>query len=122
MKNGNPVQAILRIILPRLGEVFFAAIFAAAIGLGSQMLNIDGDLGRHITLGDSILDTTKIPTSDVFSFTKYGDPLTPHEWLSDVFFSIVHKIAGLDGVVWLTALIISLAAFQSASLPVPPSL
>jgi len=109
MKTNPVVQQVVKFILPRLGEVFFAAVFAAAIGLGPRMMNIDGDLGRHITLGNFILDTGTIPTSDPFSFSKSGDPLTPHEWLSDVMFSLIHKMAGLDGVVWLTALVLALS-------------
>lgn len=100
---------ILKYVLPQLGEMFFAVVFAAAIALGPQMINVDGDLGRHITLGNYILDAGTIPTQDVFSFSKLGDPLTPHEWLSDVLFSLAHKAAGLDGVVWLTALVLSLS-------------
>lgn len=109
MKPRNITQVISAFILPRLGEVFFAAIFAAAIGLGPQMMNVDGDLGRHITLGNYILDTGKVPTTDIFSFSKLGDPLTPHEWLSDAIFALAHRVAGLDGVVWLTALVLSLS-------------
>ena len=109
MKTNPVAQNIAKFILPRLGEVFFVAVFAAAIGLGPQMMNVDGDLGRHITLGNYILDTRTIPTRDLFSFTKLGDPLTPHEWLSDALFSLAHRIAGMDGVVWLTALVLALS-------------
>lgn len=102
-------RLIAKFILPRLGEVIFTAVFAAAIGLGPQMMNVDGDLGRHITLGEHIISSGTILTSDVFSFSKLGDPLTPHEWLSGVLFSLLHRFAGLDGVVWLTALVLSLS-------------
>jgi len=105
IKNGT--QNLLAILIPRLGEIFFIAIFAAVIGLGPRMMNIDGDLGRHLTLGNYIIDNRDIPTEDIFSFTKSGDPLTPHEWLSDLFFALIYRAAGLNGVVWLTALIIA---------------
>jgi len=107
MKNQDIVQKLLGIFIPRLGEILFIAIFAAVIGLGPQMMNIDGDLGRHITLGGYIIDNRDIPTEDIFSFTKAGDPLTPHEWLSDLLFAMINTIAGLNGVVWLSALIIA---------------
>ena len=107
MKNTNIIQKIIAFFIPRLGEIFFVAIFAAVIGLGPRMMNVDGDLGRHLTLGKYILENKHIPTEDIFSFTKYGDPLTPHEWLSDLLFAVINKAAGLDGVVWLTALIIA---------------
>jgi len=72
-------------------------------------MNVDGDLGRHITLGNHIITSRSIPTRDVFSHTKLGDPLTPHEWLADVIFALAHRAAGLDGIVWITALIIGAA-------------
>lgn len=109
MKIKNTVELIAAYVLPRIGEVLFAAIFAAAIALGPRMMNVDGDLGRHITLGDYVVSSGTIPTRDPFSFTKLGDPLTPHEWLADVLFAVAHKVAGLDGVVWLTALVIALS-------------
>jgi len=109
MNTKKIARKIAKFVLPRLGEVFFAAIFAAAIGLGPQMMNVDGDLGRHITLGSYIIGTGEIPTNDIFSFSKLGDPLTPHEWLADVVLSLAHRVAGLDGVIWLTALVLALS-------------
>jgi hypothetical protein len=109
MRDKSAIQLIAMNLVPRLGEVFFAAIFAAAIALGPQMMNVDGDLGRHLTLGDYILDARVIPTEDVFSFSKLGDPLTPHEWLADVIFSLSYRMAGLDGVVWLTAFVLAVS-------------
>ena len=108
MNPENKPPGLLRLLIPRIGEILFIAIFAALIGLGPRLMNIDGDLGRHITLGDYILSSRSIPTRDVFSHTKLGDPLTPHEWLSDVIFSLAHKFAGLNGIVLLTALVISI--------------
>ena len=41
-----------------------------------------------------------------------GAPLTPHEWLAQVLFAEIHNLMGLDGVVWLSALVIALAFRQ----------
>ena len=95
-------------LLPKLRDVFFMAVFFAVIGFGPRLMNVDGDLGRHITIGNYILDTGHIPTQDVFSHTMRGQALTPHEWLADVFFALAHHLGGLDGVVWLCAVIIAL--------------
>ena len=72
-----------------------------------QMMNGDGDLGRHITLGNYMLDTASIPTTDLFSHTMMGSFMVPHEWLSQILFALVHRAAGLNGVAWLTALLIA---------------
>ena len=95
-------------LLPKLRDIFFMAMFFAVVGFGPRLFNVDGDLGRHITIGEYILQRGGIPTQDVFSHTMRGQPLTPHEWLAALLFALAHRWAGLDGVVWLTALIVSL--------------
>lgn len=80
-----------------------------ALLYGPRMMNMDGDLGRHLTVGRAILESGRIPTQDLFSHTMAGEPLVPHEWLSQVLFALVHRLAGLDGVVWLTAAVLALA-------------
>lgn len=75
------------------------------------MLNIDGDLGRHITIGEYILDTGQIPTRDLFSHTMPGEELTPHEWLAQVLFALAHRALGLSGAVLLASLCIAWALY-----------
>jgi len=111
MKNKMASSIIIKYLIPRLGEILFISLFITVIGLGPRLLNMDGDIGRHITLGNYILETRTIPTSDHFSFTKLGDPLTPHEWLSEVIFSIFGKIAGLDGIVLVTGIVIGFSTW-----------
>jgi hypothetical protein len=100
-------STFLSFILPRLQDVLFISLFVAVIGLGPRIFNLNGDLGKHITIGEYILDTWRIPTTDLFSHTLYGQPLIPHEWGAQLVFGLIHRIAGLDGVVWLSALLIA---------------
>jgi len=72
------------------------------------MLNTDGDIGRHITIGNYILENKGIPVQDIFSHTMTGEALVPHEWVSQLLFAGVHKFAGLDGVVLLVSFVISI--------------
>jgi len=44
----------------------------------------DPDYFWHITAGQLIADTGRVPLTDPFSFTWAGQPWTPHEWLSEV--------------------------------------
>jgi hypothetical protein len=87
---------------------FFISVLAGCIMLGPRLLNMDGDLGRHLTVGGYILDSGKIPTLDIFSHTMAGKPFTPHEWLTEIIFSLANRWLGLTGVVFLTSLIIAL--------------
>ena len=95
------------ILMPRSEDILFLAIFLSVIGLGPRLLNMDGDLGRHLTIGNYILDNFSIPTRDIFSHTMSGLPLTPHEWLAQVVFALSYRLGGLDGVVILCALLIA---------------
>jgi hypothetical protein len=62
-----------------------------AIALGGVMFAItvtkgvqDPDFFWHITAGKLIAQTGQVPSTDPFSFTWYGKPWTPHEWLSEL--------------------------------------
>jgi hypothetical protein len=100
---------LLSYLFPSLRDAIFIAVLLAVSAQGHMLLNADGDLGRHITIGNYIAETRTIPTADVFSHTMYGERLVPHEWLVQWTFGRVHTIAGLDGIVSLIALLIAAA-------------
>jgi hypothetical protein len=103
-----------RALLPSLEILLFLLVFYISLFFMPDMLNSDGDLGRHITVGSYILDTHTIPTTDIFSHTRYGQPLVLHEWLSEVVFASAYRAAGLNGVAWLTAFVLALISFVLA--------
>lgn len=96
-------------ILPRVSDVIFFSIFISVLLFGPTTFNLDGDLGRHITIGNYILNSRSIPTQDVFSHTMFGQPLTPHEWLSQLIFALAHKGLSLGGAVLVTAILVASA-------------
>lgn len=94
--------------LPKLQDVLFITLFISVIGFGPRLLNVDGDLGRHLTIGEYILTSHSIPTRDIFSHTMTGEPVTPHEWLAQLSFALAYRLGDLDGVVLLCALLIAI--------------
>ena len=103
-------QALSRIpyyVLPSLGAMIWIGVFIGVIGLGPRMMNIDGDLGRHLTIGRYILDNFRIPTTDLFSYTMFGQSLTPHEWLSQVILALAERWMGLSGVILVCGVVIA---------------
>lgn len=109
------VKNLLRhMLLPSFEVLLFLRVFWTALFFNPDMLNSDGDLGRHITVGNYILNTRTLPSRDVFSHTRFGAPLVLHEWLSEVVFAIAHRVAGLNGVAWLTALLLLATYFLLA--------
>lgn len=62
-----------------------------ALGLGGVMLAIavakgvqDPDYFWHLAAGKLIAETGRVPATDPFSFTWFGQPWTPHEWFSEL--------------------------------------
>ena len=71
----------------------------------------DGDTGWHIRTGEYVLDNGRVPATDLFSFTKSGQTWFAWEWLADVLFAWLFRLAGLKGVVLTAGVVICAAAF-----------
>ena len=98
-------------LLPRVRDILFLIIFAAALAAGWRTLNNDGDLPRHLLMGQVIVETRSIPRQEMFTYVYEGRPYVAHEWLADVIFYLSYEALGLKGVVLLTALLLAFAFF-----------
>ena len=78
--------------------LFLAYLFAPLMGSSSACLG-DSDTGWHIRNGEQILKTMSLPHEDYFSYTAHGRSWFAWEWLSDVMMAIIHRYAGLNGIV-----------------------
>ncbi|HOU15756.1 MAG TPA: hypothetical protein PKZ84_21850 [Anaerolineae bacterium] len=107
MKGETPTCQSPVWLFPTLTALVFGVIFWGALLIGPRMMNADGDLGRHLTVGRYILATRRIPTTDLFSHTMPGERLIPHEWIAQLAFALAERAFGLNGVVWLTAALLS---------------
>lgn len=96
--------------LPSVEVLVFIVVFVLSLYVMPRLINSDGDLGRHITIGNVILDQRTILRADIFSHTMPGEELVLHEWLSDLIFALVYRAAGLDGIAWMTALVLATTA------------
>lgn len=101
------MSSLLSYLLPQPRDILFVGVFFIMVFGGPRLFNNDGDLGRHITIGNYILDAGTIPTYDIFSHTMDGERLVPHEWLSQVVFALAHRAMGLSGDVFVAALLAS---------------
>jgi hypothetical protein len=89
--QNNKTSSLIAYFLPRSQDIFFISILLAVAYYGPELFNLDGDLGRHITIGKYIITNKIIPTHDLFSYTMKGEELVPHEWLAQVLFSGAHS-------------------------------
>jgi len=102
-------RTLARLLKPSLADWLGLALLAwlfAASPHGWESLLADGDTGWHIRTGRWILEHHRIPDTDLFSFSKPGQPWLAWEWLADVLFAAVYGWQGLAGVVALAALCI----------------
>src|ERR1700719_1824525 len=103
-----------RLLIPSLSDLFFLAIliwlFMSSGAAGWQGLLVDADVGWHIRSGEWILNHHAVPYHDLYSFSKPDAPWYAWEWLTDVIFGRLHRMAGLKGVVLMAAVLISLFA------------
>ena len=95
-------------MLPSFYDFFVAALIGAVTVRGSGWTRLldDCDTGWHIRTGDYIRAAGSVPYTDLFSFSKVGQPWFAWEWLSDVIFSALHSTWGLKGVVLFATLIL----------------
>ena len=98
---GSPNR--LRISIVDL--TFIIWILAIPLAFGPRSLNVDGDLPRHLTMGEFVLHGGMYGI-DTFAYTKTG-PYEGMEWLSQVTLAVAHRIGGLAGVVILAGLVIA---------------
>ena len=91
-------------LIPRFQDILFVSVFAAALLLGPRMLNMDGDLPRHMAIGRYVLAGHLPPSNDIFSHTVPGAPFAPHKWLSGVLFYLAYLVFDERGMLILSAL------------------
>ena len=98
-----------RHVRPSLFDIIFVIwVVVIPVGFGSRLINSDGDMARHIRLGEFILDQGALPRSDFFSHTMAGRPFIAFEWGSEVLYALAYRAGGLAGVAVFAGLILAL--------------
>ena len=104
---GTQENAWLRWLMPSVADLIFVALLASLLftPLSIKLLG-DAGTGWHIRTGQLILATHAIPRADPFS-SQVNKPWIAWEWLYDVIVGWLDQWAGLNGVVWFTAVVIA---------------
>ncbi|MFQ5529408.1 MAG: hypothetical protein ACE5FP_03590 [Gemmatimonadota bacterium] len=101
---------VARWFTPSLGSILgVTALLNSLLFRSAEFFAWDGDVGRHVRVGRTILDSGAIPRVDLFSHTRGGTAFVPYEWLSEVVTAFAHGTAGLAGVVVLSAVLYTTA-------------
>jgi hypothetical protein len=102
-----------RALTPTFSDILFISLMAwlfAAGNSGWTGLLVDGDTGWHIRTGEWVLEHGRVPTEDLFSFSKAGQRWFAWEWLTDVLYAFLFRFSGLKGIVLVSGLGIALVA------------
>lgn len=98
----------VRWLMPSIEDLIFVAL-SGLLSFTTLSVRLLGDagIGWHIRTGQLILATHAVPRVDPFSSTMAGHPWFAWEWLYDILVGWLDRFAGLNGVVFFTALIIA---------------
>jgi hypothetical protein len=108
MTPAQPTSSALRFLVPSVRDIIFIFLFWSVLaGPLSNRPLADADIGWHIRNGEQILAAHSLPRSDPFSSTMQGQPWFAWEWLYDILLGVLHQACGLNGVVWLCALLVA---------------
>lgn len=88
--------------------VFVLWVTLIPIALSGRLLSTDGDLPRHLRLGEWMLSHGRLLTVDNFSFTRAGQPFVAFEWGSEVLYALAYRAGGLAGVAVFAGLLLAL--------------
>jgi hypothetical protein len=110
-------RAGVRWAMPSIADLIFIALLATLVftPLSVKLLG-DAGIGWHIRTGQLILANHAVPRVDPFSSSMAGKPWFAWEWLYDATVGALEARLGLNGVVWLTGVIIALVFAATFSL------
>jgi hypothetical protein len=94
--------------MPSVADLIFVALLGVLLftPLSVRLLG-DAGIGWHVRTGQQILADHAIPRVDPFSSTMAGEKWFAWEWLYDVVVGLIEVKLGLNGVVWLTAVVVA---------------
>lgn len=96
--------------LPTPADVLFLVFgVLGPVLAGGALLNADGDVARHIRLGEWMIEARAVVERDLFSFTRAGEPFLDFEWLSQVVYAAAHRAGGLPAVAAFAGLLLGAA-------------
>jgi hypothetical protein len=99
-------------LMPSLTDLAFLLPIGLVYGKlnGAKAMLGDADTGWHVRTGEWILAHGRVPHTDIFSFTKPGQPWFAWEWLTDLAFGWLNLHWGMTGVVLLAVLALSMTS------------
>jgi hypothetical protein len=109
-RKPQSTGSILPWLMPSLTQWLWLVILLILLARPwrTMMVSSDGDPCLHWAVGEYMLKTGNIPIrTDVFSHTRFGQPIVSKEWLAEIIFAEAGRQAGLYGLCVVAALLIA---------------
>lgn len=101
----------------RLWALFATGLCLALLAVGRDRMMRDPGTLWHTVVGEDILTSGQITETDRFSFTFGGKPWLAQQWLGECIMALIHRMAGLDGLLLAACAILAATyAFVAARL------
>lgn len=97
------------IVSPTLVAVFLL-IWLSLLGVGRERMLRDPGTLWHTVVGEQVIRSGSLPHADAFTWSNGGEPWIAQQWLGEYLMALVHRIAGIDGLL-LCAVTLLAAAF-----------
>lgn len=85
------------------GLLFFLGLWLALLTGGRSSLFRDPGTFWHTAAGERMLTSGRLLRVDEFSYTRSGERWIAHQWLGECAMAVVHRAAGLSGLLLATA-------------------
>jgi len=92
----------------KLDTIWLGIPVVAVLVVTNLLQVLPNDFWWHLRTGQIILTEGQIPTTDLFSFTSYGEPWINQAWLMQIFYHAVYSAGGLALIIFSHALLVTL--------------
>jgi hypothetical protein len=103
--NIAPNPILLRIL--RSPFCLFFALWLILMLAGRSAMFRDPGTFWHVAVGENIISTRQVPREDLYSYTFSGHPWISDYWLAEIAMATIHRMAGWDGLLTVTAAILA---------------
>lgn len=95
-------------------QVFLSSFLLLMLSGRSKLFSDPGTFS-HTAIGEHILRSGNFIHNDIFSFTFYGKPWIAHQWLGECIMALINRIGGLDTLLVMGVVLLSLVYAWLAS-------
>jgi len=112
MKGFIKTNKFTQIINKHASKLCILLLFLIIAALYPRKIDIEiSDIGRHIKNGEVFFREFKVLSTNYYSYSYPDYPFETHHWGAGVFYYIIWKVSGFNGLIIFNALLMMLAVW-----------